>query len=321
MTARALGPAVGVLAALTALLVCAAPARADVVYLYDDLGRLVRVIREDGEAATYHYDAVGNILQITRESGVAQTTAVTGTSQSSGEQGSTASLTLSGVNLIGASVVCTTPGLTVQSVRTDFDQLTLQLVIAQTAPTGPVQCEVRGLTTVPLAFEVIRTIPAYLATPGVSVQVAGALPPFLATGVSVQVAAPLLVVDQSVLGAVSVEVGPGTSETTTAAVSVSLQPVVTGVSPAIGAPATPSLALRVLGAGFGGATDVRFLRNNATDPDITVVTFSVSPDGTEVDVQIAIGPSAPLGARVVRITTPAGSSTADGTGGNLFTVQ
>ena len=47
-------------------------ARADIVYLYDDLGRLVRVIRDDGEAASYYYDAVGNILQVTRESGVNQ---------------------------------------------------------------------------------------------------------------------------------------------------------------------------------------------------------------------------------------------------------
>jgi len=37
-----------------------------VIYLYDDLGRLVRVIDENNECATYEYDAVGNILSITR---------------------------------------------------------------------------------------------------------------------------------------------------------------------------------------------------------------------------------------------------------------
>ncbi len=36
-----------------------------ITYLYDDLGRLVRVIDENGDAATYHYDAVGNVLSIT----------------------------------------------------------------------------------------------------------------------------------------------------------------------------------------------------------------------------------------------------------------
>jgi YD repeat-containing protein len=54
------------------LLFAATPAAADIVYFYDELNRLVRVIRDDGEAATYHYDAVGNILRITRESGVPQ---------------------------------------------------------------------------------------------------------------------------------------------------------------------------------------------------------------------------------------------------------
>src|SRR5262249_25999151 len=66
---------------------------------------------------------------------------------------------------------------------------------------------------------------------------------------------------------------------------------------------------------------VSFLRNNAPDSSITVVTFSVSPDGTEVDLQIAIAPSAPVGARVIQITIGAVSSTPAGTGGNLFTVQ
>jgi YD repeat-containing protein len=35
-------------------------------YIYDDLGRLVGVVNQDGNAATYTYDAVGNILTIGR---------------------------------------------------------------------------------------------------------------------------------------------------------------------------------------------------------------------------------------------------------------
>lgn len=280
----------------------ARPAAAGVVYLYDDLGRLVRVIRDDGEAASYHYDVVGNVLAITRESGVGQTTSITGTSRPTGEQGSTVPLTVSGTNLIGASVVCTTPGLTAQDVRTDFDQITLQLLIDQTAPTGLVQCEILGVTTVTLPFSVVRTIPVYMAAPAVSVVVTAPLAPFVAAGVSVQAAS-------------------AGSEIVMDAVAVAFEPAVTIVSPATGAPATPSLAVRLLGAGLGDATAVSFLRNNAPDPDISVVTFSVSPDGTELDVEIAIAVGAPLGARVVRITTPTGASPADGTGGNLFTVR
>jgi YD repeat-containing protein len=35
-------------------------------YVYDELGRLVGVIDQNGDAATYHYDPVGNLLSITR---------------------------------------------------------------------------------------------------------------------------------------------------------------------------------------------------------------------------------------------------------------
>lgn len=290
---------------LALLLGWAAPAAADVAYLYDDLGRLVRVIREDGAAATYHYDAVGNLLGITRESGLSQTTTVTSTSEASGAQGSTVPLTITGSNLSGASVVCTTPGLTVQHVRTDFDQVTLELVIDATAPTGPVQCAVQGLTTVAFDFAVLRTIPAFLATPGVSVVVA----------------APALVVDRNVLGLVSVQVEAPGSALVGTAVAVAVEPVVTSVSPATGAPATPSLLVRILGAGLGGATAVTVLRNNAPDPDLTVVTFSVTPEGTEITAELAIGPSAPVGARVIQVVTPGRSSTPLGTGANLFSVQ
>src|SRR2546426_12316092 len=41
-------------------------ARAEIFYVYDDLSRLIAVVDEQGNAATYTYDAVGNILRIDR---------------------------------------------------------------------------------------------------------------------------------------------------------------------------------------------------------------------------------------------------------------
>lgn len=38
-------------------------------YIYDDLGRLAKVIDGQGNVATYTYDAVGNLLSITRNTG------------------------------------------------------------------------------------------------------------------------------------------------------------------------------------------------------------------------------------------------------------
>src|SRR3989337_2225307 len=54
---------------LAFLLVVALRAQAEqpvIHYVYDDLGRLVGVVDQDGNAATYTYDAVGNILAIGR---------------------------------------------------------------------------------------------------------------------------------------------------------------------------------------------------------------------------------------------------------------
>lgn len=42
------------------------PQQPRIHYIYDDLGRLVGVVDQDGNAATYTYDAVGNILAIGR---------------------------------------------------------------------------------------------------------------------------------------------------------------------------------------------------------------------------------------------------------------
>ena len=38
---------------------------ADVIYEYDALGRLVKVIYPSGQTITYTYDAAGNIIDIT----------------------------------------------------------------------------------------------------------------------------------------------------------------------------------------------------------------------------------------------------------------
>jgi YD repeat-containing protein len=142
------------------LLLLATSAGADIRYLYDELGRLVRVIREDGEAASYHYDAVGNILRITRASGVAQTTSVTSTSTSILAQGSTVSVTLSGSNLVGATLFTAVAGLTLQDIHTDFDQITLTFVVAPDAQLGATQVDVRGgLGVVPVSFTVVAPPP------------------------------------------------------------------------------------------------------------------------------------------------------------------
>jgi hypothetical protein len=103
-------------------------------------------------------------------------------------------------------------------------------------------------------------------------------------------------------------------------VSVSLLPVITGVAPPSAPGGTMNLTVTLTGSGFTGATGVNVLLNNAPDPNISVGGPTVVSD-TQATVVMSIASGAAVGARVVQISIPAGSSTRAGTGGNLFTVQ
>jgi YD repeat-containing protein len=68
-----------VLAVLVAVSLATLPAiaqQANVNYVYDELGRLVAVIDQQGDVARYNYDAVGNLLSIERINATGQSGAV-----------------------------------------------------------------------------------------------------------------------------------------------------------------------------------------------------------------------------------------------------
>lgn len=150
------------------------------------------------------------------------------------------------------------------------------------------------------------------------------IPPITGTvtaSVSIRVDEPKIV-NRSVDALVSV--GVAQSATTTGEsplVSVSVEPVVTTVAPPTGARGAVALLVTIDGAGFTGATQLEFLRNNAPDAAITVANLTVNGSGTQATAEVTIDNSAAVGGRVVRITTPAGASTPLGTSGNVFTVQ
>jgi len=145
--------------------------------------------------------------------------------------------------------------------------------------------------------------PVFLAARAVSVAVAETTSPLAAAGL------------------VSVRVAENPAAFAAAApTAVAVAPVVTAVTPISGARGE-TLTLTLSGSGFGGATTATLLLNNATDTTITVANLVVNAGGTQATMDIMIDAGAPLGARVVQVTMPAGSSTAAGTGGNLFTVQ
>ena len=368
-------------------------ARAEIFYVYDDLSRLIAVVDEQGNAATYTYDAVGNILRIDRfdaaqQPGPVRITLVTPTTGKVGTQvqifgtgfsptptqntvaftGGTATVTESAPNRIltavpsgaGTGTITVTAPLgsaTSQVVFRVLGELTVTPSTAsvfvnrtqqfQALEAGTATTNVRwAVNDLPGGDATVGTVSAdglYSApsiapnpstvrvtaihkddstlTASATVPIMPPQPAFIAArAVSVGVAE-ARTVNQNVTALVSIAVAESRAAFAAAApTAVAVAPVVTAVTPATGARGA-TFTLTLSGSGFGGATAVAFLRNNATDPAITVSNLVVSADGTQATVDIAIDASAPLGARVVRITTPGGSSTAVGTGGNLFTVQ
>src|SRR5215212_10909121 len=73
-------------------------------YDYDGLGRLIRVIDEQGRVTEYVYDAAGNILQVITGQGGAQGPTVTAISPSNIRRGETRAFQITGTGLSGAHV-------------------------------------------------------------------------------------------------------------------------------------------------------------------------------------------------------------------------
>ncbi|MBI4589022.1 MAG: RHS repeat protein, partial [Candidatus Rokubacteria bacterium] len=179
-------PALLLLLVLPSLL-AVPPSWAGMVSLYDPLGRLVRVIDETGEAATYLYDPVGNILQIARQSGIPQSqTRLSSVVPFSGAQGGQVTLTITGTNLAGASLPALPPGFIfismAFSVSGNLDVLMVTLALDPELALGLYSLTLLsalGATLLPFSLNVVlppprvdRVIPP-IVTMGSLVQVEG----------------------------------------------------------------------------------------------------------------------------------------------------
>ncbi|MFQ5656705.1 MAG: DUF6531 domain-containing protein, partial [Candidatus Methylomirabilales bacterium] len=97
-------------------------------------------------------------------------------------------------------------------------------------------------------------------------------------------------------------------------------PIITSIDPTSGVQDS-TFTLTVTGSNLGGATAVIFLNGGTADPDITATNLNVDPTGTTLTATLSIAPTAALGARVVTVTTPGGTSSSTATSANTFTVQ
>jgi YD repeat-containing protein len=106
-------------------------------YDYDALGRLVRVIDEQGRVTEYVYDAAGNILQvIVSGPGSAQPPVVTTSNVSSIRRGETKAFQITGTGLTGAHVQTPDPGLDISGLQVSATQISFSLTATATAALG-----------------------------------------------------------------------------------------------------------------------------------------------------------------------------------------
>jgi len=126
-----------------------------VFYVYDDLSRLVGVIDQDGNVATYTYDAVGNILRIDRfdGTGVPGPVAITLVTPARGKVGTTVQIFGSGF-----SPTATQDIVTFNGVRAEVSAATPNRIVTSVpagAVTGPITVtSPLGSATSAVAFRV-----------------------------------------------------------------------------------------------------------------------------------------------------------------------
>ncbi len=108
-------------------------------------------------------------------------------------------------------------------------------------------------------------------------------------------------------------------------VTSSWEPVITSVTPASGARGATSVSISLTGVGLAAATQLSFLAKVGSswvaDTNITVTDLTAMGDGTLATATISVGSSAVLGGHVVQIQVAGATSTRDGTGTNVFTVN
>ena len=159
-----------------------AQSNSPVQYFYDDLGRLVSVVDQNGNVASYQYDALGNLLAITRSALPGSNgLAILNFTPQQGPVGTT-------VTIQGQGFSATPSGNTVQfngvaAPVTGTTGVTLTVTVPAAATTGPISVTVGGVTvTSSGSFTVSSPLVSITLAPAGSTIGAGATQQFRAMG-------------------------------------------------------------------------------------------------------------------------------------------
>ena len=159
---------------LASLAAASAPAGEE-RYDYDALGRLVRVIDEQGRITEYVYDPAGNILQVIT-GGSAQAPAITSYSPTSIRRGETKPVQIAGTGFNSSRIGLAHPGLDIANVVITPTQIDFSLTAAPTAALGTASISISSSAgTAAAAITVVPGLPSLAFGPQpVSLSPAGA---------------------------------------------------------------------------------------------------------------------------------------------------
>ena len=140
----------------------------EATYIYDELGRLIRVIDGQGNVATYNYDAVGNLLEITGETVAGLQPTINSITPNFGRQGSGVDITITGTKLEGSTLTTNNTGIIVANAQVTDTTITARFLISETATLGVTTVQVdNGVGTASLGYTIHLRPPAPVIAPSV----------------------------------------------------------------------------------------------------------------------------------------------------------